>query len=119
MLAQSDLGLMVPEVHLFHRYRRFKRFVSKLSGKEHDFLKAPALTFYEDGIAAVYIGHRGKKDTETALLVHEAYHVAYRHMEFLGEDDYGEETMAYLVQTVAHGLVRAHRRWRRGKRDSR
>ena len=48
-----------------------------------------------------------------ALLVHEAYHVAHRHMGFLGEDEFGEETMAYLVQTVAHGLIAAHGRWLR------
>ena len=112
MLAESDLGLMVPEVHLFHRRKAFKRFVRRMAGRKVKPPRGGAMTFYREGVAAVYMGHMGKRDTETALLVHEAYHVAYRHMGFLGEDEFGEETMAYLVQTVAHGLIAAHGRWR-------
>lgn len=114
MRASSDIGLMVPEVYLFHSPDKFKRFCdSELGGTE--LLDADGQMTYSDGIAAIKMTHRGRRETELSLLVHEAYHAAVAHMEWLGEDDAGEETMAYLLQTITNGLFSAHERWSRRK----
>lgn len=114
MRASSDIGLMVPEVHLFHSSEKFERFCDReLGGTE--LLDSDGQMTYCDGIAAVKMTHRGSRETELSLLVHEAYHAAVAHMEWLGEDDAGEETMAYLLQTITNGLFSAHERWSRRK----
>lgn len=70
---------------------------------------------YDSGVAVILMEHIGKPETELALLVHEGYHAAVAHMEWLGEDEAGEETMAYLIQTITNGLFVAHDKWKRGK----
>ena len=113
MRASSDLGLMVPDVRLFHDRKRCKRF---LEGKMHvraKFYDADGQMFYDSGRAVILMEHKGKPETELSLLVHEAYHAAIAHMEWLGEDEAGEETMAYLMQTITNGLFAAHRRWKK------
>ena len=115
MRANSDIGLIVPDVHLFHDRDRCKRF---LEGKMHvkaDFLDADGQMFYYSGTAVIMMEHKGKPETELSLLVHEAYHAAIAHMGWLGEDEAGEETMAYLMQTITNGLFKAHRKWKKRK----
>lgn len=112
MRASSDLGLMTPEVHLFHNSRKFERFCEKeLGGTE--LIDTDGQMTYCDGVAAIKMTHSGNQETELSLLVHEAYHAAVAHMEWMGENDAGEETMAYLMQTITNGLFVAHARWKR------
>lgn len=113
MKANSDLGLMMPDVRLFHSRGKCERFLAKIHVKPTMFLDASGQMFYRDGTAVVLMDHVGKPETEMALLVHEAYHAAVAHMEWLGEDEAGEETMAYLIQTIANGLFSAHGKWKR------
>lgn len=115
MKANSDIGMMVPDVHLFHDKGKCKKF---LEGKMHvkaKFYDTDGQMFYDNGSAVVLMEHKGRPETELSLLVHEAYHAAVAHMEWLGEDEAGEETMAYLIQSISHGLFVAHRKWKRRK----
>lgn len=114
MRANSDIGLMMPEVHLFHSPKRFARFCERELGGT-SVLDAEGQMTYCDGIAAVKMTHLGEEESELALLVHEAYHVAVAHMAYLGENEAGEETMAYLIQSISHGLFVAHRKWKKKK----
>lgn len=115
MRASSRLGLMVPEIHLFHSRKRCTRYLRRRFG-DCEMYDTPGQMWYQDGVAVVLMTHSGRPTTEQSLLVHEAYHVAVAHMEFLGEDDAGEETMAYLLQTISDALFGAHERWRRRHR---
>lgn len=112
MRASSNLGLMMPELHLFHSRKKFDRFCeNEFGGKVEDFGSEGQMT-YCDGVAVVLMTYSGDDTTDLTLLVHEAYHVAVHHMDYLGEDNAGEETMAYLVQSIAHALFVAHGRWK-------
>ena len=115
MKASSGCGMMMPEVHLFHSRRKFDRFCKgRLGGKVEDYGTQGQMT-YCDGVAAVYMGYAGDEMTELTLLVHESYHAAYHHMQYIGEDEPGEEVMAYLIQSIAHALFVAHGKWRKRK----
>lgn len=113
MRADSQLGLYMPEVHLFHSERKFKRFVKRLTGKKAKTFGTEGQMCYYCGIVAVLMTHEGQANTEVSLLVHEAYHAAVAHMRWLNEGDAGEETMAYLVQSISDGLFCAHGKWKR------
>ena len=114
MRASSDLGLMMPEIHLFHSRKRFRRFCKRKFGGAEVYDAEGQMT-YCDGIVAVRMTYVGNDTTELTLLVHEAYHAAVHHMEYLGEDSPGEEVMAYLVQSIAHALFIAHGEWKTRK----
>ncbi len=114
MRASSDLGLMMPEVHLFHSRKKFVRYLKKI-GCDEEPLDAEGQMTYVDGTAVVLMSHKGKPESEMSLLVHEAYHAAVAHMDMLGEDSPGEEVMAYLVQSIAHALFIAHGEWKTRK----
>lgn len=113
MRANSDLGLMAPHVHLFHSRKKCKRFLEDRMHIKANFFECEGQMFYHEGIAVILMEHRGKDSTELALLAHEAYHAAVAHMDWLGEDEAGEETMACLIQTIANGLFVAHDKWKR------
>ena len=113
MRANSDIGLLIPEVHLFHDRKRCKRFLKKAKFDDVELYDTEGQMIYAGGVAVVLMEHAGRRSTELALLVHEAYHVAEAHMAWLGEDDYGEESMAYLIQTISGGLFEAHEKWRK------
>lgn len=115
MRANSEIGLMAPEVHLFHSRKKCEKYLKGHFAGKCELFGTEGQMVYGGGIAVVLMEHRGKPETELSLLVHEAYHAAVAHMGFLGEDDAGEETMAYLIQTIANGLFEAHERWKRGK----
>ena len=115
MRAKSNLGLMMPEIHLFHSDRKFRRFCQREFGEAPEIFDAEGKMTYCDGVAVVLMTYSGNDTSELTLLVHEAYHVACHHMEYLGEDSAGEETMAYLIQSVAHALFIAHYKWKQKK----
>lgn len=114
MRANSDIGLLIPEVHLFRSRKKCKRFL-KRRGIRTKLYDTEGQMIYHDGLAVVLMEHSGRPSTEQALLVHEAYHAAVAHMEWLGEDDYGEESMAYLLQTISAGLFEAYFTWKNAK----
>lgn len=115
MRASSDLGLMMPEIHLFHSRKRFDRFCKRELGvKVKDFGSEGQMT-YGNGVVSVLMIYTGDDTSELTLLVHESYHAAVHHMEYLGEDNAGEEVMAYLIQSIAHALFTAHYKWKRRK----
>lgn len=114
MRASSDLGLLVPEIHLFHSRKKCVRYLGEHSdGEPLGLGDTDGQMFYQDGVVVVLIEHDGRSETEQSLLVHEAYHAAVAHMTWLGEDAPGEEVMAYLIQTISHALFVAHSRWKR------
>lgn len=111
MRANSDIGLLIPEVHLFHDRKKCKKFLKKHM-REVKLYGTEGQMVYDDGVAVVLMEHSGRPSTEMGLLAHEAYHVARAHMAWLMEDDYGEESMAYLIQTIFAGLFEAHEKLR-------
>ena len=111
MRANSDIGLLIPEVHLFHDRKKCKKFLKRAKFNDVELYDTEGQMIYADGVAVVLMEHMGRRSTELALLVHEAYHVAEAHMKWLGEDDYGEESMAYLLQVISCGLFEAHDKW--------
>lgn len=113
MKANSKLGLMLPKVRLFHSRRGFKRYYKKEYGEKPELFDTEGQMTYRDGEVLVLMTYIGNEASELSLLVHEAYHAAVAHMEMLGEDDAGEETMAYLIQTISNGLFVAHEKWKR------
>lgn len=114
MKANSRVGLLVPSVYLFHSRKKCRRFMKKhLRWKATEFFDTSGQMFYDSGIAVILMEHKGKPETEMSLLVHEAYHAAVAHMQWLGEDAAGEETMSYLIQTITNGLFVAHEKWKR------
>lgn len=115
MRANSDLGLMMPEVRLFHSRKKFVRYYKKQYGEKPELFDTEGQMTYRDGEALVLMTYVGREESELGLLVHEAYHAAVAHMALLGEDEAGEETMAYLIQSISHGLFVAHRKWKRRK----
>lgn len=114
MRANSG-GILVPEVHLFHSRDRFAKYIRKHFGEAVDLGSEGQMT-YQDGVAVVLMGYDGDTFSELSLLAHESYHAAIAHMAWLREDDAGEETMAYLIQTIADGLFRAHAEWKARKK---
>lgn len=113
MIAMREHWPFLPEVRLYHDQEKAGTYIREHWDVTPVFLEAGAQTWYSDGAAVVLMSHSGKRVTEDALLTHEAYHVFSLHMDYLGEDDPGEEIMAYGVQTVSKALMRAQRRWRR------
>lgn len=53
-------------------------------------------------------------DQLAALMAHEAVHVSQIVLDHFGEDEPGEETRAYLVQSVTYELLDMQRRWASG-----
>ena len=115
MRASSDLGLMMPELHLFHSRKKFDRFCRRSFGDKVDDYGSEGQMTYCDGVAAVLMTYLGNDTSGLTLLVHESYHAAVHHLAYLGEDDAGEETMAYLVQSISHALFVAHYKWKQEK----
>lgn len=106
---------MMPEVRLFHSRKRLNRYCKRKYGERPRQYDAEGQMYYRGGEALVLMTYVGREEAELSLLVHEAYHAAVAHMAFLGEDNAGEETMAYLIQSITHGLFMAHFRWKRKK----
>ena len=112
MRANSSSDMMVPNVHLFHSRKKCRKFLKRNGWKKVKFYGTGAQMMYSDGMAVILMEHEGDPIGEASLLVHECYHAAYHHMDWMGEDDYGEESMAYLIQTIAHGVLSAHGAWK-------
>lgn len=113
MKALSESWPFIPEVHLFHNREKADRFIRKRLGMVPRFLSTGAQTWSVGGTAVVLMEYSGDCNTEAALLVHEAYHVAYRHFrDYVGEEQPSEEFMAYGVQVVSKALFKAHGTWR-------
>ena len=87
MRANSDLGLMMPEVRLFHSRKKFKKYYKKQYGEKPELFDTEGQMTYRDGEALVLMTYVGREESELGLLVHEAYHAAMAHMTLLGEDE--------------------------------
>lgn len=115
MKANSSLGLMIPEVRLFHSRKKLKKYYKREYGEKPELFDTEGQMYYRNGEVIILMTYLGNEASELSLLVHEAYHAAVAHMDMLGEDDAGEETMAYLIQSISNGLFVAHRKWKRKK----
>lgn len=116
-----DIGCnpFVPELHLFHSRKKHMRFCDKKFGGHSD-METCAQTDCDGEVAAVLFDPSYSTDlaSDFAMLAHEAYHVACMRLKYLSEDDYGEETMAYLVQVIAGSLCQAHMTWLEKRRGT-
>lgn len=112
MLADNTLDLLIPEIRLFHNRKKFTRFCKERLGKEIQPLQTSGQMFYVSGVVVVLLEYLGDANKEKALLAHEAYHAVLAHMSYLGEDNAGEEIMAYYIQTFSHALFSAHDEWK-------
>jgi len=117
MLAMKERWPYLPKVWLYHdKEKCIKRF-HKL-GWETSIYDVGAQAWCDEHNAVVLLSYRGNHEAEDGLLVHEAYHVAYRHIaQYMGEDEAGEEVMAYSVQVVSQRLMLAHHKWLRKRRN--
>lgn len=52
---------------------------------------------------------------DAALLCHEAVHVVSDYLQSIGEDEPGDELVAYAVQFVAQNLIELHFDWKKRK----
>jgi hypothetical protein len=114
MLAVRRMWPFVPEVRLYHDKGKAIAHMRKRGVTVTASDGVGAQTWYnEDEVEAVVLmGYRGDANEERALLVHEAVHVILEHFErYLGEDDIGEEFLAYGVQVIARELMAAHDKW--------
>lgn len=105
----------VPGLRLFHSWPKMRAWCER-HGIE-DAARTPGLMCYVDGVAAIYVEDCGSARDTDALIVHESYHAAITHLSAIGEDEPGEETVAYCVQSVARSVMEAHDGWKRGRRS--
>ena len=114
MRALKERSPFIPEVHLFHDREKFVRFFRKAYGADPEIVEdAGAQAWCDKCVAAVLMQYDGGDDvTELSLMCHEAYHIAELHYAYLGEENVGGEFMAYGVQIVGDGLMRAHLEWK-------
>ena len=117
MRALKERSPFIPEVHLFHNRDKFAKFFKRTYGTIPELCDdAGAQAWCDNGVACVLVQY-GVDDriTEYSLLVHEAWHVIEMHYAWLGEEHVGGEFAAYGVQVVSDALMRAQKRWRKGK----
>ena len=112
MLCRIDLGQMLPEVHLFHSCKKANKFLRGIGVDcEVDAGMDASTTYLRNGsrlLAVVVIRAKSDRVSEESLLVHEAVHVVMETIDALGFDPRDQEVVAYMVQSVAYGLIRAH-----------
>lgn len=99
----------VPKLRLYHSWPKMRAWCER-HGIE-DAARTPGLMCYADGTAAIYVDSSGDDRDTDALIVHESYHAAVTHLSAIGEDEPGEETVAYCVQSVARCVMDAHDNW--------
>lgn len=103
---------LLPDLWLFHDEDECADFLTKQFGDAPLIEGAKATTFYSEGECVVLMLPTDETwDEQAAVLVHEAWHVVCGHLEYLREDEAGEETVAYLIQAVSLALFDAHREW--------
>lgn len=113
MRIESGATPFAPNIRFFHSRKKCERWLRR-HGYEYELCDtAHAQTMFEDGEAIVlFDGTSGDDILDLALLVHEAYHVVTRNLEFIGEAEVGEETAAYMMQWVSVMLFAAHMAWK-------
>lgn len=103
-----------PYVYLCGSDEEGEEVIKGLGLKEWDRYPAPAYTVMfepeEDGDRPVSVvimdaERTGDSDQTVALMAHEAVHVAQQWCEIMGEKDPGDETFAYMVQSVMLSLL--------------
>lgn len=107
------------ELHLFHRREGALRLARRLGAPVTLLDRAHAQTNgFDDGDDLVCFvlltAELRDADQLAALMAHEAVHVTQIVLDHFGEDEPGEETRAYLVQSVTHALLEMQRAWSRG-----
>ena len=113
--AVCSIGVMPPmEVALFHDRTKLKKRLAE-RGHEIELLKGvPGQTFsiVDDGQPVHFVLMENADDVplydQLALLAHEATHIASRYLDYIGEEQAGEEEWAYAVQTACSGLFDMH-----------
>jgi hypothetical protein len=113
MRALKSRWPFVPDVMLFHSRAKCEKYIRKHFGYEPDFCDPPsAQTWYHDGTAVILMSCDLDWHDEAALLAHESYHAVLRHYAYLGEEEPGEEFVAYGLQVISKGLFVAHEKWK-------
>lgn len=107
------------ELHLFHRRERALRLARRLGASVTFIDDAHAQTNGFDsgeGLVCFVLLEAEVRDADqlAALMAHEAVHVSQIVLDHFGEDEPGEETRAYLVQSVTYELLDMQRRWASG-----
>lgn len=115
MIAVRERWPFVPEVRLFHNEDKMLSHMLDRNVSVEPDDDAGAQTWYNADRceAVVLMNWRGDVAEEHAMLAHEAVHVILEHFDqYIGEDEIGDEFLAYGVQVVAMGLIKAHDKWR-------
>lgn len=111
-------------VSLYHSRNKLSRDLRR-HGIELDLsmsCEAQTITTELDGITASFVLMELSDDSplwvQLGLLAHEATHVAVHYLSGIGEEEPGEEELAYAVQAAAGCLFDMHLTWLR-KREGR
>lgn len=111
-----------PGIHirLTHSIKKYRKAVKKDDPNwkgAGDRADAETSILEGEGAIIVYmkpsIDHTAAQDA--ALLAHEAVHVALFHLSMIGEEEPGEEEIAYMVENVTQYLVAEHFKWKKRK----
>lgn len=113
---------ILPElrIRLTHSLKKYRKVVIKHDPEyEAAGERADAETTFIDGEGAIIvymtpnIDHTAAQDA--ALLAHEAVHAALFYFAMIGEEEPGEEEIAYMVENITQYLVSEHFRWKKRK----
>lgn len=121
-------GGALPElcIRLVHSEKKARKAMRKLEGREYEddwksltcrqattsYLRAPGS---DETIYLVWMTPCTDYDAavDASLLAHEAVHVARHYLKSFGEDDPGEELLAYVVQDISLYLIERHFKWKK------
>jgi len=111
--------LPVPEIHLYHDDGVTREFLESKGFVDVEFHPGGGETFFledDEGNYYIVVVLRSKPDApvigDLALLAHECWHVTRAILDFIGEDEPGEETEAYILQSVYEQMCYVHLQWR-------
>lgn len=107
----------MPELRLYHSAKKCAKFLGKhgIDFNPIEGTDADTWTFYDSGsYAVVYFPKKSERDywDDMGLLAHEATHIMLWALSRIGEEDAGEEEMAYVTQAIASWLCKAHFEWK-------
>ena len=107
------------ELHLFHGRERALRLAQRVGASvsfvENAHAQTNGFDSGDDLVCFVLLEAEVRDaDQLAALMAHEAVHAAQIVLDHFGEDEPGEETRAYLVQSVTYALLEMQRRWASG-----
>jgi len=104
----------IPKMRLFHNRKKCVRWCESHLNETPELIDGAEAQVCWMGNVAVVLMEASDADevVEYAVLCHEAYHIVSMNLTSIGEEDAGEEIIAYMVQITSMALMEAHREWK-------